>query len=134
MEYRDPSKRGRWIVVIGVVLALAAGGAAFFLINQAQQQAGQGGLQTTDVVVATRPIAARKPVEADDVTIRKIPLDDTNAPTIAYTKVEDVVGRVLSVTVLQGQMLTTNMVASTTSGGQVSILEPGETVGPDSQA
>jgi Flp pilus assembly protein CpaB len=132
MEYRDPSKRGRWIVVIGVVLALAAGGAAFFLINQAQQQAGQGALQTTDVVVATRPIAARKPVETDDVAIRKIPIDDTNAPTIAYTKVEDVVGRVLSVTVLQGQMLTTNMVASTTSGGQFSILEPGETAAPDS--
>lgn len=134
MEYRDPSKRGRWIVVIGVVLALAAGGAAFFLINQAQQQAGQGSLQTTDVVVATRPIAARKPVEPDDVTIRKIPVDDTNAPTIAFTKTDDVVGRVLAVTVFQGQMLTTNMLASTTSGGQFSILEPGETVGPDSEA
>ena len=79
MEYRDPSKRGRWIVIIGVVLALAAGGAAFFLINQAQQQAGQGSLATTDVVVATRPIPARKPVEAEDVVIRKIPVDDTNA-------------------------------------------------------
>jgi Flp pilus assembly protein CpaB len=134
MEYRDPSKRGRWIVIIGVVLALAAGGAAFFLINQAQQQAGQGPLQTTDVVVATRPIPARKPVEAEDVTIRKIPVDDTNAPTIAYTKTEDVVGRVLAVTVFQGQMITTNMLASTTTGGQFSILQPGETVAPDSEA
>lgn len=134
MEYRDPSKRGRWIVIIGVVLALAAGGAAFFLINQAQQQAGQGQLQTTDVVVATRPIPARKPVEADDVTVRQIPVDDTNAPAIAVTKPDDVVGHVLAVTVFQGQMLTTNMLASTTTGGQFSILEPGETVGPDSEA
>ena len=39
MEYKDPSRRGRWIVVIGVLLAVVAGGAAFFLINQAQQQA-----------------------------------------------------------------------------------------------
>ena len=61
-----PSKRGRWIVVIGVLLALAAGGAAFYLINQAQQQAGQGTLQKADVVVAVRPIPARKPIEADD--------------------------------------------------------------------
>ena len=60
MEYKDPSKRGRWIVVIGIVLALAAGGAAFFLINQAQQQAGQAGLQKVAVVVAARPIQARK--------------------------------------------------------------------------
>ena len=134
MEYRDPSKRGRWIVVIGVVLALAAGGAAFFLINQAQQQAGQGQLQTTQVVVAVRPIAARKPVEVEDVALRTIPVDDTNAPTIAFTKTEDVVGRVLAITVLPGQMVTTNMLASTTSGGQFSILEPGETVGPDSEA
>jgi flagellar basal body-associated protein FliL len=46
MEYRDPSRRGKFIVILGVVLALAAGGAAFFLINQAQQQAGQSGLKT----------------------------------------------------------------------------------------
>ena len=28
MEYKDPSRRGRWIVVVGIVLAVAAGGAA----------------------------------------------------------------------------------------------------------
>jgi len=52
MEYKDPSKRGRWIVLTGVVLAVVAGGAAFFLINNAQQQAGQSGLKTTTGVVA----------------------------------------------------------------------------------
>jgi len=134
MEYRDPSKRGRWIVVIGVILALAAGGAAFYLINQAQQQAGQGELQKVTVVVAARPIPARKPVEADDVTTREIPIDDTNTDAIAVRKVDLVVGHVLAVTVFQGQMITNNMLASTTSGGQFSILEPGETVAPDSEA
>jgi Flp pilus assembly protein CpaB len=134
MEYRDPSKRGRWIVVIGVILALAAGGAAFYVINQAQQKAGQGSLQTVSVVVAARPIAARKPVEAEDVIVREIPLDDTNGDAIAVRKPEDVIGRVLAVTVFQGQMLTQNMLASTTTGGQFTILEPNETVGPDSEA
>ena len=134
MEYRDPSKRGRWIVIIGIVLAVAAGGAAFFLINQAQQQAGQGTLQKVAVVVAARPIPARKPVEAEDLLVREIPIDDTNADAIAVRKPEDLVGRVLAVTVFQGQMLTTNMLASTTTGGQFSILEPNETVGPDSEA
>ena len=52
MEYRDPSRRGRYIVIIGVILALVAGGAAFYLISQAQQQAGQAGLQRVAVVVA----------------------------------------------------------------------------------
>jgi len=134
MEYRDPSKRGRWIVLIGVVLALAAGGAAFFLVNQAQQQAGQGNLQKVAVVVAARPIPARKPVEAEDLTVREIPLDDTNGDAIAVRKPEDVIGRILAVTVFQGQMITQNMLASTATGGQFSILEPNETVGPTSEA
>jgi Flp pilus assembly protein CpaB len=133
MEYRDPSKRGRWIVIIGVVLALAAGGAAFFLINQAQQQAGQGALQRVAVVVATRVIPARKPVEADDVTVREIPVDPTNAQGIVSTP-DKVLGRVLAVTVLQDQMITTNLLASEATGGQFSILGPGETVAPDSEA
>jgi Flp pilus assembly protein CpaB len=134
MEYKDPSKRGKFIVVLGIVLALAAGGAAFFLINQAQQQAGQSGLQKVSVVVAVRPIAARKPVEADDVALREIPLDPTNSAAIAITKLDDVLNHVLAVSVLQDQMLTTNMLASTSTGGQFSILEPGETVAPDSEA
>src|SRR5438128_10027117 len=83
MEYKDPSRKGRYIVVLGVVLAVVAGGAAFFLINQAQQQAGTAGLQKVSVVVATRVIAARKPVPADDVTGRRVPLDPTNAPDTA---------------------------------------------------
>jgi Flp pilus assembly protein CpaB len=134
MEYRDPSNRGRWIVVIGVVLALAAGGAAFYLVNQAQQQAGQGALEKVRVVVATRPIPARKPVEPDDIVVREVPLDTTNSAAIAVTQPDQVIGRVLAVSVFQDQMLTQNMLASTTTGGQFSILEPGETVGPDSEA
>ena len=134
MEYRDSSKRGRWIVVIGVVLALAAGGAAFYLVNQAQQEAGQGALEKVRVVVAARPIPARKPVEADDVIVREIPIDSTNSAAIAITQPDQVIGRVLSVSVFQDQMLTQNMLASTATGGQFSILDPGETVGPDSEA
>jgi len=134
MEYRDPSKRGKFIVVIGIILAVAAGGAAFFLINQAQQQAGQSGLKTVDVVVAARAIPARKPVEVEDVEVRKIPLDPTNSEAIIVKTPEDVIGHVLAVSVLQGQMITQNMMASAIVGGQFSILDPGESVAPDSPA
>ena len=133
MEYRDPSKRGRWIVLLGIILAVAAGGAAFFLINQAQQQAGQSGLQKVSVVVAARTIPARKPVEEGDVVVREIPIDPTNAQGIVSTT-DKVIGRVLAVAVLEGQMVTTNLLASEATGGQFSILGPGETVGPDSQS
>jgi Flp pilus assembly protein CpaB len=134
MEYRDPSKRGKFIVILGVVLALAAGGAAFFLINQAQQQAGQSGLKTISVVVAARPIPARKPVEADDVLVRQVPLDPTNSDAIIVKQPDQVIGRVLAVSVFQDQMITLNMLASTATGGQFSILEPGETITPESEA
>jgi len=136
MEYRDPSKRGRWIVIAGVVLALAAGGAAFYLINQAQQQAGQGQLQKVNVVVAARPIAARQPVVADDVAVREVPADDTNTDAIAVRDPNAVIGQVLPITVFQGQMITTSMLNTTAGGGTTgfSILNPGETIGPDSVA
>ena len=131
MEYKDPSRRGRWIVVIGVILAVAAGGAAFVLINQAQLQAGQAGLQRVAVVVAAQTIPARKIIEATDVIVREIPIDDTNAQGIASTP-DKVVGRVPAVAILQGQMVLTNLLASSTEGGQFSVLGPEETVGDES--
>ena len=134
MEYKDPSKRGRWIVLLGVVLAVVAGGAAFFLINNAQQQAGQSGLKTTTGVVAAVAIPARKPIEATDVVVRSdIPLDGTNAEGVV-TDPAQLVGRILAVDVKLGQLVTTNLLASTTAGAEFSILGPEETVGPDSEA
>lgn len=134
MEYRDPGKRGRWIVLAGVVLAIAAGGAAFYLINTAQQQAGQSGLKFTTGIVAARAIPARKPIEAADVTLRKdIPVDDTNADGVIADPAQ-VIGRVLAVDLRPGQLVTTNLLASTTAGSQFSILKPDETVAPNSEA
>jgi Flp pilus assembly protein CpaB len=131
MEYKDPSRRGRWILVIGVVLAVVAGGAAFFLINQAQQQADQAGRQRVAVVVAAQTIPARKIIEATDVVVREIPLDDTNAQGIASTP-DKVIGRVPAVAILQGQMVLTNLLASSTEGGQFSVLGPTDVIAADS--
>lgn len=131
MEYRDPSRRGRWIVVIGIILAVVAGGAAFYLISQAQQQAGQAGLQRVAVVVAVQTIPARKIIEPTDVTVREIPLDDTNAQGIASTP-DKVIGRVPAVAILQGQMVLTNLLASSSEGGQFSVLGPADALTPDS--
>ena len=131
MEYKDPSRRGRWIVVVGVFLAVAAGGAAFYLISQAQQQAGQAGLQKVTVVVAAQTIPARKIIEATDVTVHEVAIDDTNAQGIVST-VDKVIGRVAAVSILQGQMVLTNLLASSSEGGQFSVLGPDETVAPDS--
>lgn len=130
-EFRD-SRRGKFVIILGVVLALVAGGAAFYLISQAQQQAGQGGLQKVGVVVATRDIPARKPIEADDLTVREVPLDPTNERGV-FGDPTELVGKVLAVTAFQGQMVTANMLASGTASG-FTILGPTETVAPDSPA
>jgi Flp pilus assembly protein CpaB len=133
LEYRDESRRGRYFIILGVVLAIVAGGAAFFLINQAQQSAATGGLQTTPAVVATRTIPARKPIEAEDLAVRDIPIDATNAQGIV-TDPSTLVGKVLAVPALEGQLVTQNLLASTTATVGFSILNPSETVTAESAA
>lgn len=132
-EFREGRRRQRAIIAVGVILALVAGGAAFYLMNQAQQQAAQAGTQKVLAVVAIRAIPARQAIVAEDVTTREVPLDDTNAAGVA-TEVGQVIGRIPAVTILQGQLVTTNMLASSDEGGQFSILGPDESVGPDSEA
>ncbi|TMD29340.1 MAG: Flp pilus assembly protein CpaB [Chloroflexi bacterium] len=132
MEYQDPRRRGKFIIVLGVLLAVAAGGAAFYLINQAQQNAGAAGIQKVPIVVATRVIPARKPVETDDVMVRDVPIDKTNEQGV-ISDPSKVIGRILAVSVLEGQMVTTNLLASAATGGQFSIIGPGETIGPGSE-
>ncbi len=133
LEYKDTGRRGRYIVIVGLLLAVVAGAAAFYLISQAQQSAGQGGLQKVPVVVAARPIAARKPIEAGDLAVREVPIDPTNAQGIVSDPAK-LIGRVLAVTVLQDQLVTTNLLASASEGTTFSILGPEETVAPDSPA
>lgn len=133
MEYRDNNRRGKFVIIAGVVLAVVAGAASFYLISQAQKSAGEGEVNRVDVVVAVRAIPARTAISASDVEVRSVPLDDSNA-TGVFTKAADVIGRLPAVTILQGQLITTNMLASTVEGGEFSILRPEETVSPDSEA
>jgi Flp pilus assembly protein CpaB len=130
LEFRDHGRRGKWIIIVGVVLALVAGGGGFFLLTQAQQQAATQGLPMVAVVVAAREIPARKPIEAGDVALRTVPQDVTNAA--AFTTIEEVIGRISGVTVPTGQLVTKNLLASTAAGGQFSILGPDASVAPDS--
>ncbi len=136
MEYKDPSRRGRWIIVLGLVLAVAAAGGAFYIINSAQQSAGQGSLKYMTAVVAAKPLSAKTQLTADDLIVRtNIPVDDTNnLGNFLATSPDQLVGRILGVDVAAGQLVTLNLLASTSVGGQFPILGPGETVGPNSDA
>jgi Flp pilus assembly protein CpaB len=130
LEFKDHGRRGRWIIIAGVILALVAGGGGFYLLTQAQQQAATAGVPTVAVVVAAREIPARKPIETGDVVLREVPQDVTNAA--AFQTVEEVVGRISGVTIPTGQLVTKNLLASVAAGGQFSVLGPDATIAPDS--
>jgi Flp pilus assembly protein CpaB len=132
MEYHDTSRRGRLLIILGVILAVAAGGTAFFLLNQSGGQGGEAAIERVPAVVAARAIAARKPIEPGDVIVRQVPVDQTNAIGV-FPTVDKVIGRVSAVTILQGQLVTTNLLTSSSTAA-FSILEPTETVGPDSES
>ena len=121
------------IIGLGLVLAVVAGGAAFYLVNQANQRAGQGDLQKVSVVVAAKEIPARQAIVAEDVQVREVPVDQTNANGIV-TEPATVIGRIPAVTIFAGQLVTQNLLASTQAGDEFSILGPEESLGPDSPA
>ena len=130
-EFRDDRRRGKVIIVVGLILAIVAGGGAFYFVNQATQNAGQADLQKVSVVVAVRAIPARQAIVAEDVEVRQVPLDPTNANGVV-TDPTQVVGRLPAVSILQGQPVTLNMLASSQAGDEFSILGADESVGPDS--
>jgi Flp pilus assembly protein CpaB len=133
-EFRDTSgRRGKVIIAVGVILAVVAGGAAFYLVNQATQTAGQQQLQKVPVVVAAREVPARQAIVEEDVAVREVPLDDTNANGIVADP-KLVIGRIPAVTIFAGQLVTQNLLASTQAGDTFSILGPGESLSPDSPA
>ena len=132
-EFRDDRRRGRIIIALGLILAVVAGGAAFYLVNQANQQAGQAELHKVSLVVAAREIPARQAIVAEDVAIREVPLDPTNENGIV-TDVNQVIGRIPAVTIFANQPVTQNLLASSQAGDEFSILGPNESIGPDSEA
>ena len=133
MEYKDSNRRGKFVIIVGVVLAVVAGGAAFYLIQQAQQTAGQGEAQLVDVVVAAQVIPARTPIQPGAVEVKKVPLDDSTQVGIV-TDPKQLTGKVLAITVSKGQPIYSNMLATSVGSSNISILGPEETVAPDSEA
>jgi len=135
LEYSDRnSKRSKLYIAVGVIIALIVGGIVFVAL-QASGLTAEPKVETRQVVVAARDIAGRKPIEEGDVIMRSVTVDPTNST--AFTRIDEVLGRVSGVAITTGQMLSPNLLASTTEGQAYSILEPGEKFdpsGPDLRA
>lgn len=135
LEYSDKnSKRSKLYIGVGLVMALIVAGVVYVAL-QASTLLGEEKAATREVVVAVRDIASRKPIEEGDLAMRVVVADATN--DTAFTRIDEVLNRVSGVPILTGQMITQNMLASSTSGQAYSILEPGEEydpAGPDYRA
>jgi Flp pilus assembly protein CpaB len=124
LDYTDRNRRrARLYVGVGLFVALVVGGAVYLALN-ASGLNRQGEVAMRDVVVATRDIASRKPIEEGDVQMRRVAADPTNET--AFTRIDEVLGRVSAVAIAPGQLVTRNMLASAVTGQTFSILEPGE--------
>lgn len=132
MEYKDTNRRGKFVIIVGVVLAVVAGATSFYLINQAQSQSGPE-VQLVPVVVAAQAIAARTPIQPGAVVVRKVPLDAATQVGIV-TDPKQLAGKVLAIPVAIGQPIYSNMIASAAGQSGFNILGPDETVAPDSPA
>jgi Flp pilus assembly protein CpaB len=131
-EYTAPRRRGRVIVLVGVILAGAAGIGAFVVMNNAQQ-ANHADTPRVTVVVAARAIPARKTIEPGDLVARDLPID--GLPTGgAITDPQSAVGHIAAISILPGQPLTANMFAASSGSGMIAVLSPDETISPNSPA
>jgi Flp pilus assembly protein CpaB len=133
-EYSDRHRRRSKIyIAVGLIAAIGVAAIVYVALQSTALLAEPVEMRT--VVVATQEIASRKPIEEADVTTRTVAADPTNET--AYTLIEDVLGRVSSVPIASGQLITRNMLASTTSGQSYAILDAGEVydpTGPDLRA
>jgi Flp pilus assembly protein CpaB len=127
-EYSDKnSRRSKVYIAVGVIVALLVA-ATVYIALQASGLTSQGEVEMRQVVVAAAEIPGRKAIEEADVVMRNVPVDPINET--AFTSIDEVLGRVVSVPVSAGQLLTPNLLASTDAGAVFSILRPGEEFDP----
>jgi Flp pilus assembly protein CpaB len=124
MEFKDTGRRRRMVMIlVGVVLALAAGYGAFTL---AQGNKAAAPVLTESVLVAARDIPARQQIGADDVTVRQVPIDE--ALPQSYAEAAMVVGRLTAVPVYADQQITPNLFATAAADADYSILQADEEI------
>ena len=129
LEYSDKNRRrSKVYIAVGVIIALVVGATVFVALN-ASVLTSSGEVPMRSVVVAIQDIPARKAVEEADVAVRSVVADATNES--AFSSLEDVLGRVVGVPVATGQLVTPNLLASSTEGQAFSILDFGSEFDPN---
>jgi Flp pilus assembly protein CpaB len=129
LEYSDRnSRRSKLYIAVGIIVALVVAGTVYVAL-QASGLTEDVQVENRQVVVAVTAIPSRQPIGEADVTVREVVADPTNET--AFASVDEVIGRIAGVAISPGQLVSPNLLASTTEGQTFSILEPGEVFDPE---
>lgn len=124
MEMDSGRRRRLFMMILGIVLALAAGWATFMLGSQREPAAAE--VEKQPVLVAAQEIPARTTVTADHFVVRELPVEGVLSS--AYADANQVVGRVNSVPIYTEQQITPNLFATTAADVPFEIMPADEVI------
>jgi Flp pilus assembly protein CpaB len=101
---------GRLFIIVGLILALAAGAGVYFLGGALGGGGGLGGGATTKVVVAKQSIPSRHAITADDLDLQSVSGAFLNAHN-TYANKTDVVNLIAEIQISIGSVITADMLA-----------------------
>lgn len=130
MEFSDGGKRRRRLVlIVGIMLGVVAGILVLSSGNRAPSETAKPEpVQTRRILVAAVDIPERSIIDPSMLAAREVPDDPS-----FLTAIEDpamITGRVTAITILQGQPISMNMIATGDASAAFSILSPSETISP----
>ena len=102
-------KRGRILILLGIILGLATTVAAFLLLRgmQPQQPARPTEVPTQKVLVAVQNIGQAQPIDPATVELREF--EKTQIPTGALLNATELAGKLAAVDIVQGQIIRREM-------------------------
>lgn len=120
-------RRRRVVVLAGLLLAVLAGAATYYLATR--PSTGPGTAQERPVVIATTAIPARTVITAGMLRTEMVP-DDPALNGVARD-ISQVTNNLARVDIAAGDLISRSMYGAGNAAG-LAILEPGETIAPDS--
>jgi len=120
-------RRRRFVLIGGLGLGLVAAVAVYFLLTRPNQGTAVATPPPKTIVVAALAIAAHTQITADMVKTDQVP--DDPAWNGTATDPSKVVGQVALVAIAAGQPVQNSMLSG--QSGELPIIPPDETIGPD---
>lgn len=103
------ARRGRLLILLGLILALVTAGLAYYMLRGAGPAPSEQ-IQTAQVVVARQDIGQRQEITSEALTTDEWPVG--SIPEKALRNPAQAVGKIALVPIVEGQVILADMVAS----------------------